>query len=228
MREMPGVDVVTRLYDLADLPCLDRLMFSIMAQGDAVPLRLHVMLQRFSFTEVQSVREATRRLRGLNDHVSLTLHNWDYPAPFDLRVPLLNWGLEVALGRYVTYLDVHDQLRPGACAMLLARLCGSAAAVALGATALQSVWWWGDVVLPVPDQRDATASIPLLMIDRTRLAIKDCVFRSGEPGLEIDEFIKRIGTSYAIDTTGQSDIMAIRQHSRQWLDAQEAAVTADP
>ena len=54
MRETPGIDILTRLYDLSDLPHLDQLMFSIMGQASAVPLQLHVMLQRFSFTEVQA------------------------------------------------------------------------------------------------------------------------------------------------------------------------------
>lgn len=210
MREAPGIDVVTRLYDLADLPHLDQFVFSIMGQADAGPLRLHVMLRRFSFTEVQAVREATWGLRRLHDRASVTLHNWDYPAPFDLRVPLLNWGLEVARGRYVTCLDVHEHLCPRACTALLARLDASRAALALGGAALQPARWWGDVVLPVPDQAEAPAPPPVFMADRRRLAAKDCVFRNGEPGSEIKEFIERIGTQYAVDATCRSDILALR------------------
>jgi hypothetical protein len=210
MKEAPGIDIVTRLYDLADLPHLDRLVFSIMGQADAVPLRLHIMLQRFSFTEVQAVREATWGLRRLRDRTSVTLHNWDHPAPFDLRVPLLNWGLEVAQGRYVTCLDVHEQLCPHACTALLARLHGTQAAVALGGAALQPVRWWGDVMLPVPAQADGLAPTPVFMADRSRLAIEDRVFRSGEPGSEIKEFIDRLGTRYAVDTICQGDTLAIR------------------
>ena len=210
MREAPGIDVVTRLYDLADLPQLDQLVFSVMGQADAAPLRLHVMLRRFSFTEVQAVREATWGLRRLHDRASVTLHNWDYPAPFDLRAPLLNWGLEVARGRYVTCLDVREQLCSRACAALLARLHGTRAALALGGMALQPVRWWGDVVLPVPDQAGGPAPTPMFMADRRRLAIRDCVFRSGEPGSEIKEFIERLGAQYAVDTACQGDTLALR------------------
>lgn len=210
MRKAPGIDIVTRLYDLTDLPPLDHFLFSIMGQADTVPLRLQVMLQRFSFTEVQAVREATWGLRRLHDRVSVTLHNWDYPAPFDLRVPLLNWGLEVAQGRYVICLDVHDQLCPHACTALLARLQGTQAALALGGATLQPVWWWGDVVLPVQDQADRSAPTPVFMADRSRLAITDCVFKSGEPDSEIKEFIERLGTQYAVDTICQSDTLALR------------------
>ena len=210
MREAPGIDIVTRLYDLADLPQLDRLVFSVMGQADAAPLRLHVMLRRFSFTEVQAVREATWGLRRLDDRASVTLHNWDLPAPFDLRVPLLNWGLEVAQGRYVTCLDVHEQLCPRACTALLARLHGTQAALALGGAALQPVRWWGDVILPVPDQAGESPPTPVFMADRSRLAVKDCVFRSGEPDSEIKEFIERLGTLYAVDATCRSDTLALR------------------
>lgn len=210
MREAPGIDIVTRLYDLADLPHLDRLVFSIMGQADTLPLRLHIMLQRFSFTEVQALRQATRGLRQLRDQASVTLHNWDYPAPYDLRVPLLNWGLEVAQGRYVTCLDVHEHLCPQACAALVARLQGTQAALALGGIALQPVLWWGDVILPVCGQADGTAPTPVFMADRNRLAVKDCVFRSGEPDSEIKEFIERLGTQYALDTMCQSDTLTIR------------------
>lgn len=210
MRGAPGIDIVTRLYDLADLPPLDRLVFSIMAQDDAVPLRLHIMLQRFSFTEVQAVRRAMSGLRRLRDRASVTLHNWDHPAPYDLRVPLLNWGLEVARGRYVTCLDVHEQLCPHACTALLARLEGTEAAVALGGAALQPVRWWGDVILPVPAPADGPAPTPVFMADRSRLATRDCVFRNGEPGSEIGEFIERLSTRYAVDTTCQNDTLALR------------------
>ena len=210
MRNAPTIDIVTRLYDLADLPQLDKLLFSIMGQADAVPLRLHLMLQRFSSVDVQAVREATSGLRRLHDRVSVTLHNWDHPAPFDLRIPLLNWGLEVAQGRYLTCLDVVEQLCPNACMTLLTRLYDTRAAITLGGTLLQPVSWWGDVVLPIPDQVEGAAPMPIFLADRERLAVKDVLFRSGEPGSEIKEFLERLSTRYTIDTTCQSQTIAIR------------------
>lgn len=210
MSEAPGVDIVTRLYDLADLPRLDQLVFSVMGQADAVPLRLHVMLPRFSFTEVQTVRDATCGLRRLHDQASVMLHNWDYPVPLDLRVPLLNWGLEVALGRYITCLDVHEQLCPHACTTLLARLNDTQAALALGGAALQPVWWWGDVILPILDQANRLAPTPVFMADRRRLATKDCIFKIGKLNSEIKEFIERLGVQYAVDKVCQDDILALR------------------
>jgi hypothetical protein len=218
MRETPGVDIVTRLYDLADLPYLNQLLFSVLGQVDAGPMRLHVMLQRFSFTEVQAVRGATAGVRRLHGGTSMTLHNWDYPAPFDLRVPLLNWGLEAAQGRYVLCLDIHDQLYSHACAALLARLCGTSSALALGGAALQPVWWWGDVVIPVPDRFSEPLPIPIFMIDRNRLAAGDCVFANGEDFSETGAFAQRISASYAVDATCRNAILAVRRDPLTSLD----------
>jgi len=210
MRETSGIDILTRLYDLSDLPHLDQLMLSIMGQASAVPLQLHVMLQRFSFTEVQAVRKATWGVRRLRAQTSVTLHNWDYAAPFDLRVPLLNWGLEAAQDRYVTCVDVQEHLCPHAFAKLLARLQGTDVAVALGGARRQLVRWWGDVVLPVSGPDSGFVSTPIFMADRSRLAVRDCVFRSGEPDSEIKEFVERLCTRYAVDTFCLTDNMALR------------------
>lgn len=218
MKEAPGIDIVTRLYDLADLPFLDQLLFSVMGQVGAEPLRLHVMLQRFSSNDVRAVRHATVGLRRLNDRTSLTLHNWDYAAPFDLRVPLLNWGLEVAQGRYVIFLNVHDQLHSHACAALVARLRGTTAALALGSAVLQPVWWWGDVILPAPDPGGRSMLVPIFMIDAGRLAAKDRVFMSNEEVSETSEFLDRISSSYAVDGTHRSDVLAVRRDPHSSLE----------
>ena len=211
MREPSVLDIVTRLFDLADLPCLERLVFSVMAQQGAGSLRLHVMLQRFSAAEVQAVRAVIGPLRGLGDDVSVTLHNWDYPAPFNLRVPLLNWGLDVAQGRYFTCVDVFDQLHSHACATLLHRLGTTAAAIATGRAVQQSVCWWGNVVVPVPDPPEASPPPPFFLIDRDRLGLKDCVFRNSPSEAEVDEFIARLAASYPADAEGGGGIVAVRQ-----------------
>jgi hypothetical protein len=83
-------------------------------------------------------------------------------------------------------------------------------ALALGGAALQPVRWWGDVVLPVSGPVSELVPTSIFMADRSRLAIRDCVFRSGEPDSEIKEFIERIGMLYAIDTFCLTDNMALR------------------
>lgn len=223
MRDAPGVDIITRLHDLADLPYLDQLLFSVMGQVEAGPLRLHVMLPRFSFTEVRAVRAATAGVRRLHDRTEMTLHNWDYPVPFDLHVPLLNWGLEVARGRYVTCLDVRDQLHPRACGALLTRLRGTSAALALGGTALRAVWWWGDVILSAPDRVDEPSLVPAFMMDGRRLAIGDRVFMSDEGDMETGRFVQRIGRSYAVDTTHRDETLVVRRDPLTSLDLNHAS-----
>lgn len=212
MRSAPGVDIVTRLYDLSDLPHLDRLAFSVMGQSGVAPLRLHVMLQRFSFTEVQRVREAVSDLCRLHEGASVICHNWDYPVPFDLRVPLLNWGLDVAVGRYVMCADIYDQLCPAACMALLDRLSSTKAALAVGGITVQPVQWWGDVVLPGPAPDPPSQGAVVAMIDRGRVAAKDCVFRAGDAGSETTAFVERLAGRYDVDAACQSRELVVRTH----------------
>ena len=212
MRRAPGIDVVTCLDDLADLPQLERLVFSVIGQVVPEPLRLHVMLQRFTFTEVRTARDATAPLRPLRECVSIRLHNWDLSVPFDLRVPRLNWGLDVAEGRYVTYVTIDDQLQPGACGALLARLRATAAAVALGGGVAQPALAWGDVVLPVQDTA-VLSPPPFALIDRDRLTARACMFRDAPPGAELSALIGRLAAEYPIDTTCASDVLLVRQRT---------------
>ena len=216
MRRAPGIDVVTCLDDLADLPPLERLAFSVMGQTVPEPLRLHVMLQRFTFTEVRTARDATASLRPLREGVGIRLHNWDLSAPFDLRVPRLNWSLEVAEGRYVTYLAVGDQLQPGACGALLARLRATSAAVALGGGVTQPALAWGDVVLPVQDAA-ALLPPPMALIDRDRVAARDCVFRDAPPGAELSALVDRLAAAYLLDTACAGDVLLVRQRTLEGL-----------
>jgi hypothetical protein len=225
-----GLDVVVRLYDLSDLPRLDHCLFALFGQSLAAlspdadplgPLRLHLMLRRFSFAEVQALRTATQALRALDQTAQLTMHNWEIPEPFDLRVPLLNWGLEVAKGRYFTCLDVGDLVLPGAYARLLSRLRLTRAAMALGGVIKQPVRWWGDVVMPLTSApvclnsplggSDDADSPPVFLLDRARVPLQELKFRVGLPDKEIADFVQRIRESHAVDLELHGDLLAIRQ-----------------
>ena len=223
---LDGLDVVIRLYDTTELPCLDHCIFSLLGQArQAEPghvgfggvLRLHVMLQRFSFTEVQTVRKALGRLMLLDEAADLTLHNWDYPEPFDLRVPLLNWGFEVARSRYATCVSSSDRLFPGTYARLLVRLQVTQAVIALGGMAAQPVCWWGDVIMPVSDESKlAIAPLgelvpPVFLVDRARLGSRETVFRAHNQGAEINEFISRLRLHHEADIECEADLLAVRQ-----------------
>ncbi len=218
-----GIDVIVTLYDTAELPCFAQCLFSLLGQAPSATgsqshggLRLHAMLQRFSITDMQAVRHATKDMLLLDEGASLTLHNWDYPEPFDLRVPLLNWGLEVAQGRYVTCVGSNDRVLAGTYAKLLSRLQATQAAIALGGAAAQAACWWGDVILPLP--RDPGTSLPgialapVFLLDRTRLTSRDLVFRSGEPDQEINEFVSRLDRRGATDIACLTEVQVLRQN----------------
>jgi hypothetical protein len=227
--EPAGLDVVVCLLDASELPRLDHCLFSLVGHSfpslsaDAVscgPLRLHLMLPRFSYGEVQSVRKATQALRPLDETVRLTVHNWDLPEPFDLRVPLMNWGLKVAKGRYFSCLRIGDLILPGAYARLLARLRVTKAAMALGGVLNQRVRWWGDVVLPLTAMSPGLLSIPngprnadlptVFLLDRTRVPLDQLKFRVGSPDTEVD-LVRRIAACCPIDTKYLADLLAVHQ-----------------
>lgn len=222
----PGVDIVTRLYDLTDLPRFEHMLFSVVGQTGGGPLRLHVMTQRLTASEMRELRTAIQNLRYLKDDVAVILHNWDFPAPFDLRVPLLNWGLEVAVGPRVMFLNVDEQLQGNACAILSARL-RNGAALALGGMLRQCAWWWGDVILPVPDEAEPLAApTPLFMIDRRRLAVRDRVFHTGAPDEELGLFVQRITASYEVDRTYEHVALATRQEIQDSFGALRSSLTS--
>jgi len=230
MMELAGLDVVIRLYDTSELPRLDHCIFSLLGQSlptkafDADhcgPLRLHLMLQRFTFAEAQAVRSVTQALRPLDKTASLTLHNWELPEPFDLRVPLLNWGLEVTKGRYFTCVGVGDLVLPGTYAKLLTRLRLTGAAMALGRVMTQPVRWWGDVVLPlsatlpcagsIPGRPEDADAPPVFLLDRARLPTQDLVFRVGRPDEEVAAFVQRLRAHHPVDREHMADLLGVHQ-----------------
>jgi hypothetical protein len=158
-----------------------------------IALRLHLMLQRFSFAEVQVVRSATQALRALDETTTLTMHNWELAEPFDLRLPLLNWGLEVTKGRYFSCLSIDDLVLPGAYVKLLSRLQLTRAALALGGTMTQPAHWWGDVVLPLTlpcAGADVGAKPTVFLLDRARVPRQEQVCKVGLPDREVIDFIQ--------------------------------------
>ncbi len=224
--ERNGIDVVLRLYDTSELPLLGQCVFALMGQSRAAapsmqglgePLTLHVMLQRFAVAEIRDTRALIQTLRPLDPAVSVSLHNWEYPEPFDLHVPLLNWGVDVAEGRYLSCLGLGDLPVPGAFARLLARLRATQAALALARLTVQPVRWWGDVILPLPGSPGAGPDdgAPLLfLLDRTRVPVRDMVFRGAEPDGEIAELIGRLGGEGAADRHCMTGPLGVRQIPR--------------
>ncbi len=209
------VAVAVRVYDTADLPCLQSCLFPLVGQqtSSSPPLRIQVMTQRLTIGEVRRVREAVADLLDLDERISLTLHNWDYRDPFDIRVPLLNWALDLAESRYFTCLDIGDQLLPGTYDALLGRLEATAAAAALGGTWTQRVRWWGDVFLPLgpaePPSAPALAA-PMFLLDRLRLPAT-LRFRNGQPGQELAEFVAALRLQHEVDDRLLGELLCVRQ-----------------
>ena len=204
------VDIITCLDDLGDLPHLDRLFFSVLGQGKDIPIQLHVMLQRFSFSDVQTVRTAMRNLRKVDVRLTVVLHNWDYPAPFALRVPLLNWALDTTQGRYILILELRDQLSPNACKRLIGRLRCTDAAYAVGGVSIRSAHWASDIVLPMPTEYKELVPARLCMIDRHRLRLSDRGFRVGEGGNAIGDFEKKHDQAHKVEDSLKSEVLAVR------------------
>ena len=217
---IPGqVDAVLRVYDLAELPCVQSCVLTLLGQIRPTPagafagsLHIHLMTQRFSLRDTLALRSGVSDLLRLDERIGLTLHNWDYRDPFDLRVPLLNMALEVTIGRYITVLDSSDLLCPGALAVLLGRIEATEAAAALGGVRLQSVRWWGDVFLPLNSElhQADNGPTPLLMLDRAKLP-RTFHFQVAPPGEEIAVFIDRLRQDGAVEAPPPAEVLCVRQ-----------------
>ena len=189
-----GLDVILILRDLSDLPLLDRSLFTVLAQELDVPLHIHIMLPRFSVEDLRLARRMTDRLRHLSPAATLSLHNWTAPGPLDLTVPLMNWGIEVASGRFVTLLQVGDLVSAGRFQTVLDRLRQGETVLVEGSLTHQTVAWWGDTVLPLASAADA-GQARWFMIDRSRVQLRDLVFTS-DRGDDTATFLASIGERY--------------------------------
>ena len=217
---IPGqIDAVLRVYDLTEVPCVQSCLLTLLGQMRPTPecifagsLHIHLMTQRFSLRDTQALRNAVADLLQLDERIGLTLHNWDYRDPFDLRIPLLNMALEVARGRYITFLDSSDLLCPGALAILLGRIEATGAAVVLGGIRPQSVRWWGDVFLPLNNEPDRTDSsfATLLMLDRGKLP-HTLNFQVAPQGEEFAVFVERLRKNYAVEEHPVGEFLCVRQ-----------------
>ena len=209
------VDAVIRVYDLADLPGVRSCLFTLLAQmrsgatgGLTESLHIHLMTQRFTASEMLALRNAVADLLQLDDEIGLTLHNWDYRDPFDLRVPLLNMALDVTHGRYVTFLDSTDLLCAGALEALVGHVRSGEAVAALGGISRQCVRWWGDTFLPCGGAESRTTAA-LLLVDRSKLNHR-VSFQVAPPGSEIDVFVGSLRGHGRIDEHYLNEPLCVR------------------
>jgi hypothetical protein len=123
------VDCIVRLHDSSRLLELERCVFSLVGQKHS-QVRIILATQRFSHDEIAAVRHALAPMLSLSGAPSLTIVNWESPDPTDARTELLNLGLTVLTGRYVSFLDYDDTLFPEAYELLIERLKTTQAAIA--------------------------------------------------------------------------------------------------
>lgn len=212
------VDVVVRLYDTTDLPRLRLCLFSLLGQKRGASkaalserLQVYVMTQRFTAEQVRQTRETVDPLLVGDDEVSVTIFNWDYRDPFDVRVPLLNWALEVSDGRFMIVVECTDLLISRSLARLRARLADTGAAAAIGGVHRQQVLWWGDIVVPltIEGSQTAEASAPFALLDRSRIG-KALTFEVGSSGMESAAYLDSLRPS-AVDEALRAVPLCVRQ-----------------
>jgi hypothetical protein len=211
------IDVALRLFDLAELPIARLCLFGLLSQRggpiiELPKLHVHLLTQRLTFNEVREVRGAIGKTLAIEETATVTVRNWDYAVPYDLRAPLLNLALENSVGRYFMCLDSSEQLRPGGLAALLGRLTATGIAAATGGIAVQPVVWWGDAFLPTGSARGASAQEtpgPIFLLDRFRIDGAPR-FLAGDPLGERSGFISRIRQGHAVDEELLGELVCIR------------------
>ena len=115
------IDCIVRFHDARRLLELKRCVFSLVGQTYR-PLNIILTVQRFSAAEIEATRQALEPVLRLPNAPTLTIANWDEPAPSDARTALLNLGLRTGQGRYVAFLDYDDVLYPEAYELLIRQL----------------------------------------------------------------------------------------------------------
>jgi hypothetical protein len=123
------IDCIVRFHDARRLLELKRCVFSLVGQTYR-PLNIILTVQRFSTAQIAAVRQALEPVLRLPNAPTLTIANWDEPAPADARTALLNLGLRTGEGRYVAFLDYDDVLYPEAYELLTGQLRKTGAGIA--------------------------------------------------------------------------------------------------
>jgi hypothetical protein len=133
-----GIDVIVRFHDPSLMFELGRAIFSLVGQ-EYRPIRVLLVLQRFSDEQEAHVHTALAPLLSWADGIELVLLNFQESLPLDARAALLNTGLAAATGRYLAILDYDDTLQPYAYSELIGRLRTGSAAIVFARTPIINV-----------------------------------------------------------------------------------------
>ena len=211
------IDVALRLFDLAELPLVQLCLFGLLGQRrepsiELPKLHVHLMTQRLTSDEVENVRRVITKPLALEETATVTIRNWDYAAPYDLRAPLLNLAFARSAGRYFMHLDSGEQLRPGGLSALFRRLVATEAVAAIGGIAVQHMVWWDDAFLLIGPARMASVKEtpgPIFLLDRFRLD-SNLPFLAEDICRERSGFIRRLRQDHTVDEELLSELICIR------------------
>ena len=135
------IDCIVRFHDPSRLRELNNCIFSLVGQTYR-PLNIIIVLQKFTAEQTNDVRASLAPLMGLPGAPTLKLENLSVPEAADARTELLNFGLSLAQGQYVAFLDYDDVLYPEAYEILARHIQTSGAAIAFASVrpVLVDVW----------------------------------------------------------------------------------------
>jgi hypothetical protein len=123
------IDTIVRFHDDRRIAELKRCVFSLAGQTYR-PIRIVLVLQRFSGPQIEAVEQALGPLLEGRDVPQLAIVNLTDPEPADARSVLLNLGVQNVTGRYLAFLDYDDVLYPEAYEMMIRRLKDTGAGIA--------------------------------------------------------------------------------------------------
>ncbi|NBJ11434.1 glycosyltransferase family A protein [Microvirga arsenatis] len=201
------LDVVIRFHDVRRIVELDRCIFSIACQSYA-PVIAHVVCQRFSNQDLETVSVQLQHFRDLAPELTIKVHNMVDPEPRDARSLLINKGISEAKGRYLAFLDYDDVTYPEGYRTLIGELASTDYAIAFGNIRSAYVSVDGDIFLTltkksvfhgngVVDQlRQNFCPIHSFVLDRKRISAEDLYFEPNLNKHEDYDFLIRICSKY--------------------------------
>ena len=132
------IDTIVRFHNLNWLPELERCLFSLAGQTYR-PLRVILTVQRFSESDLVSLRAAITPLFEGDDELSVAIFNYEDKEPEDARSALMDLGIHRVEGRYFGFLDYDDTLYPEAYSMMIRQLQHSGAGIVFASVRLMSL-----------------------------------------------------------------------------------------
>jgi len=207
-----SIDCIVRFHDRSRLIELERCFFSLVAQNYR-PLKVILVLQRFTPLEIDSVHELLKPMFDGDGSLQLEICNFEHSEPVDARTHLLNLGLTKHTGRYLSFLDYDDVLYPEAYSLLIKQLKESDSAIAFAGVKMMKVrvyerFVFTESIVPTPPFEGSSlldlftsnfCPIHSYLIDLNKIK-RDYVYFDTALTIEEDyEFLLRICAQYASD-----------------------------